>query len=106
MNIEKFSNAVVKSNLINTYVATAFFAILIYFVLNANLYTPLEMIVTTIFVTITFKGIANLMFSYVVMLYKNNTDTQNQVFDEVSTRIDGLMNELSLQETQLKSMVK
>ena len=103
MNIEKFSNVVIRSNIVNTYVATAFFATLIYFIINANLYTPLEMIIGVMLVTITFKGIANLMFSYVIALFKFDNDENAKAFDEVTLRVDGLLNELALQESQLKS---
>jgi hypothetical protein len=106
MNIEKFSNVLAQSKLVDTYVATAFFAILIYFVINSNLYTPIEMIFTIIFVTITFKGIANLMFSYIIYLYSNDSNNDSKEFDEVNTRINGLLSELSLQEAQLKSLAK
>ena len=106
MNIENFSNVIVRSNLINTYVATAFFATLIYFTINANLYTPLEMIGSVMLVTIAFKGIANLMFSLIIALFKFENRDEIDNYNNVSAKIDGLLNELSLQEAQLKTLNK
>jgi len=106
MNIENFSNVIVRSNLINTYVATAFFATLIYFTINSNLYTPLEMIASVMLVTIAFKGIANLMFSLIIALFKFDNKDEIENFDKVSTKVNGLLNELSLQEAQLKTLNK
>jgi len=103
MTIENFSKIIVRSNMINTYVATAFFATLIYFTINANLYTPLEIMLGVIFVTIAFKGIANLMFSLIVMLYNLENKKDALDFDEVKTRVDGLLSDLSLKESKLKS---
>ncbi len=44
MVVEKFSQGVVNSGIFRLYIATGFFATLIFFVINADLYTPLEMI--------------------------------------------------------------
>lgn len=106
MNIENFSNVIIRSNLINIYVAAAFFATLIYFTINSNLYTPLEMIIGVMLVTIAFKGVANLMFSSIIALFKYDNRDEVGNFDEVATRVDGLLNELSLQEAQLKAVNK
>jgi len=106
MKIENFSNYILRSNLINTYVATSFFATLIYFTINANLYTPLEMIGGVMLVTVAFKGIANLMFSLIIALFKFDEKDELEKFDKISTRVNGLLNELSLQEAQLKTISK
>lgn len=105
MNVENFSNLVQRSSIINIYVATAFFATLIYFVINANLYTPLEMIMGVILSTIAFKGIGNLMFSLIILFFKSNNEQDLKTFDELSTKINGLLGDLSLQEAKLKSTV-
>ena len=44
MVIEKFSQTVINSGIFRLYIATGFFATLIFFVLNAELFTPFEMI--------------------------------------------------------------
>jgi len=105
MNVENFSNLVQRSSIINIYVATAFFATLIYFVINANLYTPLEMIIGVMLSTIAFKGIGNLMFSLIILFFKSNNEQDLKTFDEISTKINGLLGDLSLQEAKLKSTV-
>jgi hypothetical protein len=103
MNVEKFSNKLVRSNITNTYVATAFFATLIYFTINSNLYTPMEILIGVILSTIFFKGIANIMFSLVIALFNLKNQEEELAFDKISTKVEGLLNDLSLQESKLKT---
>jgi len=103
MNVEKFSNSLVRSNILNTYVATAFFATMIYFTINANLYTPIEMLFGIIMSTIFFKGIGNIMFSLVVALFNLQNQEDEIEFDKLTTKVNGLLNDLALQESKLKS---
>jgi hypothetical protein len=103
MIIENFSKQIFSSKIVDTYVATAFFATLIFFVLNANVYTPLEMIAGVIFITITFKGLCYIMISLVILLFNLNNKKESIEFDQVSARIDGLLNDLSLQSAKSKS---
>jgi len=105
MVIEKFSQKVVSSNLINTYVATAFFATVIFFIINANIYTPLEMISGVILVTVAFKGISNMMFSLVVLLVNLDSDEKSLEFEKTTAKINSLLNELQLQKTKLKANI-
>ena len=105
MKIDDFSNIYIKSNIINAYVAASFFAITIYFIININLYTPLEMIGTIIFVTIAFKGLANIMFSLIISLFNFENKEEALAFDQMSTKINGLLGDLSLQESKLKSKI-
>jgi len=105
MVIEKFSQKVVSSNLINTYVATAFFATVIFFIINANIYTPLEMISGVILVTVAFKGISNMMFSLVVLLVNLDSDEKSLEFEKTTSKINSLLNELQLQKTKLKANI-
>jgi hypothetical protein len=104
MNIEKFSSILVRSNITNTYVATAFFATLIYFTINSNLYTPIEILFGVVLSTIFFKGIANIMFSLVIILFNLKTQEDELAFDKLSTKVDGLLSDLSLQESKLKTL--
>ena len=103
MNVEKFSNNIVKSNILNTYVATAFFATLIYFTINSNLYTPLEILFGVIFSTVFFKGIGNIMFSLVIVFFNLQGQEDEIEFDKLSTKVEGLLNDLALQESKLKA---
>jgi hypothetical protein len=101
--VENFSQKVVNSNITNTYVATAFFATLIFFVLNANSYTPIEMIVTTILITIGFKGVSNMMLSLIILLFNLEKKDNEVDFEKTSATINSLLNELSLQKAKIKT---
>ncbi len=104
MLVENFSQKVLRSNIINTYVATAFFASLIFFVINANAYTPLEMLTGVILVTVAFKGISNMMLSLVILLYNLNGKEKSIEFEEATSKINSLLNDLSLQQAKLKTV--
>ena len=103
MIIEDFSYRLISSKMMNTYVATAFFATLVFFVLNANSYTPLEMIMGVVFVTIAFKGVSNMMLSLVILLFNLENKEHALEFERTSAKVNGLLNELSLQQTKIKS---
>ena len=103
MLVENFSQKIISSNLINTYVAAAFFGTLIFFVLNANSYTPLEMITGIILVTIAFKGISNMMLSLLILLFNLDKNSNELEFEQTSSTINGLLNDLSLQQAKLKT---
>ena len=103
MIIEDFSRRLITSKMMNTYVATAFFSTVIFFVLNANSYTPLEMITGVILVTIAFKGVANMMLSLVILLFNLENKGQSLEFEQTSSKVNGLLNELSLQQTKIRS---
>jgi hypothetical protein len=93
-----------KSGLFHTYIATGFFAILIFFILNSHLYTPLEMLYGTILVTILLKAVSNIMFSLVILLYdfKNTHDMHEIKIAE--DKLDLLVNEMQMREAELKSI--
>lgn len=103
MLVENFTNRLLNSRIIDTYVATAFFATLIFFILNAHAYTPIEMMVGVVFVTVAFKGLSHMMISLIVLLYNFDNKKEAASFDETSSRIDGLLNDLALQQTKIKS---
>lgn len=103
MLVENFSNKVLRSKIIDTYVATAFFAVVIFFTLNADIYTPFEMIFGVMFVTIAFKGIAHMMVGLIILLYDFEHKKESIDFQESANRINGLLNDLSLQQTKIKS---
>lgn len=103
MLVEDFSRRVLQSKLIDTYVATAFFGVVIFFVLNADLYTPVEMVFGVVFATIAFKGVAHMMLALVILLYSFDGKREATELGEVSSRINGLLNDLTLQQTKIKS---
>jgi len=101
--VEEFSNKVFRSKIIDTYVGTAFFASLIFFVLNADIYTPFEMIFGVVFVTIAFKGLSHMMIALIILLFNFDTKKESIEFSEMSAKINGLLNDLTLQQTKIKS---
>ena len=103
MLVENFTNRLLSSKILDVYVATAFFATLIFFVFNANAYTPLEMMFGVVFVTIAFKGLSYMMISLIILLFNLDNKKDQIAFKESSARIDGLLNDLTLQQTKLKS---
>jgi hypothetical protein len=105
MVIEKFTNRLLASRLIDTYVATAFFATLIYFTLNAHLYTPIEIISSVIIVTIAFKGLGHFVVAMIISLQNLDEKRKEVEFNEKSAEIEGLLNDLALQQTKIKTNI-
>lgn len=103
MLVESFTNRLLTSKIIDMYVATAFFATLVYFIFNAHSYTPIEMMFGVVLVTIAFKGLAHLMVSMIVLFYDFDNKKESASFNESVSKIDGLLNDLALQRTKVKS---
>lgn len=100
MVIERFSQNVLNSGIFKLYIATGFFATLIFFVLNADIFTPFEMILGVIVVTICLKGIANIMLSLVILLF-NLDNTKNELdFKYNSEKINAMLSELQVNDVQ------
>lgn len=96
MVVENFSKKLLRSKIFDTYVAAVFFATLIFFVINAGHYTPMEMIFWIIVVTIGFKGIANIMFAMTVSLMKFDNAQDAVEFEKAATKLESLVNDLSI----------
>ena len=79
MVIERFSQSVIDSGVFRFYIATGFFATLIFFTINADLFTPMEMILGIILTTIVLKGISNMMLSLIVSFF--SLDNKKSEFD-------------------------
>ena len=103
MIVENFSHKLLKSNIRSVYVATSFFATLIFFVINANAYTPIEMLTGVILVTVAFKGLSNLMISLVILLFNLDKKAKQVELEETADKINNLLNELALQKTKLNT---
>ena len=103
MLVEDFSSRVLRSNIVKTYVATAFFATLIFFILNANSYTPLEMMIGIVLVTIAFKGVSNMMLSLVILLFNLQRKDDSLEFEKSALNVNSLLNDLSLQQAKIKT---
>ncbi len=104
MMVENFSKKIITSRLLDTYVAASFFATLIFFVLNTNIYSPFEMILGVILVTIAFKSIANIMLSMTISLVNLNNIQDSVEFEEASNKLESLVSDLAIQEASVQSM--
>ncbi len=100
MIVEKFSQNVINSGIFRLYIATGFFATLIFFVVNADLYTPLEMIFGIIGVTIILKGVSNMMLSLIILLFNLDNKRDELDFKYNEEKINAMMAELGVQDAQ------
>ena len=98
MVIERFSQTVINSGVFKLYIATGFFATLIFFTINADLFTPMEMILGIILVTIVLKGISNMMLSLIVSFFSLDNKRKEFEFKYNEEKIQIMLNELSVQE--------
>jgi hypothetical protein len=103
MVVESFSRKMIASRLFNTYVAASFFATMIFFVLNSSVYTPFEMILGVVIVTIAFKSVANLMLSMTISLVNLENTEDSIAFEKSSTKLESLVNDLAIQEAAVQS---
>ncbi len=104
MLVENFSKKIITSRLLDTYVAASFFATLIFFVLNSNIYSPFEMILGVMIVTVAFKGVANLMLSMTISLVNLDNAQDAIEFEEASNKLEALVNDLAIQQASVQSM--
>jgi len=103
MKTEEFSKKLVQSKIFDTYVAAVFFGTIIFFVLNADFYTPIEMIFWVVFVTILFKGLANIMLSLLIALFNLSNEQHRSEFQKATDDLDSLVNDLAIQEAAVQS---
>ena len=104
MVVERFSQNVINSGIFRLYIATGFFATTLFFVLNADLYSPIEMILGVLAATIGLKGVSNMMLSLIILFF--NLDNKEAEFDFKynSEKINVLMSELAVQEARTKEL--
>ena len=100
MVVERFSQNVINSGVFRLYIATGFFATLIFFVVNADLYTPLEMIFGIVGVTIILKGVSNMMLSLIILLFNLDNKRAELDFKYNEEKINEMLNELGVQDAQ------
>jgi len=103
MIIENFSKKMLDSRIFNTYVATAFFSSLIFYVLHSSLFTPIEMIFGIVIATIIFKGVANMMLSLTISLVSLDNVEDQVAFKKDSDTLDSLVNDMAIQEAAIQS---
>lgn len=104
MVVERFSKSVINSGIFKIYIATGFFATLIFFVINAELFTPIEIILGVIFITVILKGISNMMLSMIILLFSLDNKKNELEFNAKAERIDILLSELKSQDAELNSI--
>lgn len=98
MVIERFSQGLLNSGIFKVYIATGFFASLIFFTLNAELFTPLEMLFGIIFITLTLKALSNVMLSLIISLFSLDNKREEFEFKYNEDKIQALLNELVIKE--------
>ncbi|OCL82944.1 hypothetical protein [Arcobacter porcinus] len=84
MIVEKFSQNLINSGIFKLYVAIGFCATLIFFVLNSDIFSPLEMVFGAVFVTMILKGASNVVFSFIMKHFTldRRVDDFNQKYNE------------------------
>ena len=95
---ERFSQNVLNSGLFRFYIATGFFATLIFFTINADLFTPIEMILGIIMVTIVLKGVSNMMFSLIISFFSLDNKRSEFDFKYYEEKIQVMLNELTVKD--------
>ena len=98
MIIERFSQTVINSGVFRLYIAAGFFATLIFFTVNADFFTPMEMILGIILVTVTLKGVRNLMLSLIISLFSLENKRNEFDFKYNEEKIQVMLNELSVKD--------
>lgn len=100
MVVERFSQNLINSGVFRLYIATGFFATLIFFVINADLFTPLEMLFGIVGVTVILKGITNMMLSLVILLFNLDNKKEELEHKYSEDKIEAMLAELSVHEAQ------
>ena len=98
MVVEKFSQGIINSGVLRLFIATGFFATIIFFVINADLFTPIEMLFGIVGVTIILKGVANIMLSLMIVLFSLDNKKEELEFKHNSDKIDALLADLTIQD--------
>ena len=106
MVIERFSQSVIDSGIFRFYIATGFFATLIFFTINADLFTPMEMILGIILTTIVLKGISNMMLSLVVSLFSLDNKKSEFDFKYNEEKIQVMLSQLTVNDVADASVKK
>lgn len=98
MVVERFSQSVLNSGIFRVYIATGFFATLIFFTLNSDIFSTTEILLGTIGVTILLKGLSNLMFSLVISFFSLENKKEEFDFKYNEEHINSLLNELNVND--------
>jgi len=96
--VERFSHNLINTGIFKVYIAIGFFATLIFFIFNTELFSPLQMLFGAILVTVFLKGCSNLMLSFIVEHF--SLENRKQEFDVKynEEKLTLLLNQYSIDE--------
>jgi hypothetical protein len=96
--VERFSQNLINTGIFKIYIAIGFFATIIFFTFNSELFSPLQMLFGAILVTVTLKGFSNLMLSFIVNNF--SLDQKRMEFDNRynEDKINLLLNQLVVKD--------
>lgn len=77
MVVEKFSQNLINTGIFKIYISIGFFATIIFFTFNTELFSPLQMLFGAVLVALLLKGCSNLMLSFIV----NNFSLEDRKMD-------------------------
>lgn len=106
MIVERFTKNIIASGLFKIYVAAGFFGTSIFFVLNAQLFTPIEIVLGIVFTTIFLKAVSNIMLSLIILLFRLDNKKEELDLKYHSQKIDELLSELTTTATTNNSSAK
>lgn len=98
MVIERFSQNLINSGLFKTYIATGFFATILFFLFNYELFTPIEMLVGIVVMTLLLKGLSNIMVSLIISLFSLENKRKEFEFKYNEDKINAMLSELVIKE--------
>jgi len=96
--VERFSHNLINTGIFKVYIAIGFFATLIFFIFNTELFSPLQMLFGAILVTVFLKGCSNLMLSFIVEHF--SLENRKEEFDVKynEEKLTLLLNQYSIDE--------
>jgi hypothetical protein len=100
MTIETFTSNVIRTGIFKTYIATGFFALLIFFTINSNLYTPMEMMIAVVILTVALKSVANMMLSLLILLFDYSSAEDEQKFKIEEEKLNLLLSEVKMNQAR------
>jgi len=100
--VERFSHNLINTGIFKVYIAIGFFATLIFFIFNTELFSPLQMLFGAILVTVLLKGCSNLMLSFIVEHF--SLESKKQEFDTKynEEKLALILNQYSIDELNEK----
>jgi len=101
--IERFSKTVIASGIFRFYVATGFFGTSLFFLFNAHLFTPMEIVLGIILTTIFLKTLSNVMLSLLILLFNLDNKKAELEFKYHTQKIDELLSELTTTDSNSRN---